>query len=120
MSRPSIRRRSAAAVGVAALIGAATVQSTSAEASAEVDVVTTSFTAHNGEVFTATNHLVKETPKEADARGAHQVGPQRHQPDGREDRRRDGRSATSTWSSGPVTTTPATGTPAASRRPSRT
>jgi hypothetical protein len=61
MSRPSIRRRSAALVGVAALIGAASLHSTSAGASTAVEVVTTSFTAHNGEVFTATNHLVQDS-----------------------------------------------------------
>ena len=57
-------------VGVAALIGAASLQSTSARASDAVDVVTTSFTAHNGEVFTATNHLVQDSTKIAAAKRA--------------------------------------------------
>ncbi len=60
-----------ALASVPVLIGAGLVvglQSTSADASDEVKIFTSYFTATNGEIFTATNHLVQDTPAVAQAK----------------------------------------------------
>ncbi len=59
-----------ALAAIPALIGAGLVgaASTSAEASDAVKVFTSNFTAKNGEIFTATNHLVQDSPAVAQAK----------------------------------------------------
>ena len=65
-----LRRKYAALAGIPALIAATVVglQTTSAGASDGVKVFTSNFTANNGEIFTATNHLVQDTPAIAQAK----------------------------------------------------
>ncbi|MGQ0629622.1 MAG: hypothetical protein ACT4P1_01170 [Sporichthyaceae bacterium] len=62
--RPSRGRRLVAFAGVPALIAAGVIglQSGNAAATDQVQVFTSEFTAKNGEIFTATNHLVQDSP----------------------------------------------------------
>ena len=66
------RRKYAALAAVPVLIGSAVfgLQGTSANASDEVKVFTSKFTATNGEIFTATNHLVQDSPEVVEAKRA--------------------------------------------------
>ncbi len=65
-----LRRKYAALAGVPVLIGSAFfgLQSTSANATDKVETVTSTFKATNGEIFTATNHLVQDSPGIAQAK----------------------------------------------------
>ncbi|MBA3742340.1 hypothetical protein [Sporichthya sp.] len=66
------RRKYAAMAAVPVLIGSAVfgLQGTSANASDEVKVFTSNFTSTTGEIFTATNHLVQDSPEVARAKRA--------------------------------------------------
>ncbi len=61
---PTVRRKLIALFGTGALLGAAALQflTSAPTAAASVTVVTSSVTASNGQVVTATNHLVQDTP----------------------------------------------------------
>jgi hypothetical protein len=68
----ALRRKFLPLIATGALIGVATLQSVSSttDAAAAVTLMTSSVTASNGQVFTATNHLVQDSPAVAAAKQA--------------------------------------------------